>query len=236
MFLNLTNVQAGYGETQILWGVDLHINKGEMVSLIGSNGAGKTTLMYTIMGIIPLKGGEIWFEGERLDLLKPEEIPKKGIALVPQGRRLFAKSTVEQNLLIGAFTRNNKQEIHQDLEKIFTLFPRLYERRNQFAGTMSGGEQQMCAIARALMTRPKLMLIDEMSLGLAPLLVENILVSLGNLQQEGLTIMLVEQDVEIALEFSNRAYVMETGKILTSGPSKMMLDRKDIKEAYLGIG
>ncbi|MEM7828327.1 MAG: ABC transporter ATP-binding protein [Candidatus Aenigmatarchaeota archaeon] len=233
--LKVSSVIAGYGEIQVLWDVSLYVSKGEIVSLIGSNGAGKSTLLAVISGLIKPRKGSIIFEGMNINDLTPEAIVRMGISHVPQGRRLFAGLTVRENLMMGAYLRKNRREIQQDLDFVYTLFPRLKEREKQLAGKLSGGEQQMCAIGRALMSSPKLLLIDELSLGLAPVVVDSLIKVLHQINQKGTTILLVEQDVQIALENSTRAYVMETGRITMEGTARDLLTNEHIRKAYLGL-
>ncbi len=234
--LSIRDVHAGYGEIQTLWGISLDIKHREIIALLGGNGAGKSTLINTISGIIfPFKGN-IYFEGEDISFLNTTKRVQIGITQIPEGRLLFSGLTVLQNLRLGAFSRKDKKELQRDLEFIFHLFPRLYERKNQLAGTLSGGEQQMCAIGRGLMSNPKLLLIDELSLGLAPLIVDHIMEILRRVYEEKvLSIILVEQDVQLGLEFSNRAYVIETGRIVREGDSKDLIKDPEIQRAYLGI-
>lgn len=234
--LSIRDVHAGYGEIQTLWGISLDIKHREIIALLGGNGAGKSTLINTISGIIfPFKGN-IYFEGEDISFLNTTKRVQIGITQIPEGRLLFSGLTVLQNLRLGAFSRKDKKELQKDLEFIFHLFPRLYERKNQLAGTLSGGEQQMCAIGRGLMSNPKLLLIDELSLGLAPLIVDHIMEILRRVYEEKvLSIILVEQDVQLGLEFSNRAYVIETGRIVREGDSKDLIKDPEIQRAYLGI-
>ncbi len=234
--LTLENIDMGYGDTKILWDVSLNVKKGEIVALIGSNGAGKTTLMYTVSGLYAPWKGRIRWEGNDITKTRAHERIHYGLALVPQGRRLFPSMTVEQNLHMGALHRKFKQQdLAKELNHVYDLFPRLQEREKQLAGKLSGGEQQMLAIGRALMANPKMLLIDEMSLGLAPVLVDNIIISLKEIAKEGITVFLVEQDVEIALEISQRAYVLEHGKIALEGSSAWLYDHPQVKEAYLGM-
>ncbi len=233
--IEVRQLEVGYGDIQILWGIDLHLLPGEVISLVGSNGAGKSTLINTISGLIRPRRGEIFFEGKAITGLMPPEIVTKGIAQVPEGRKLFAGMTVWENLMIGAYTRTDKRDIEADLAFVFQLFPRLNERKRQLAGTLSGGEGQMCAIGRALMSHPKLLLIDELSLGLSPLMVDTLIQSIAQIHQKGATILLVEQDVQVALENTNRGYVLETGRINLSGKSADLLNNGMIKKAFLGI-
>ena len=234
--LKIRNLYAYYGSVQALSGVTCHINAGEVVALIGANGAGKTTLLNAVCGLVR-REGEILFAGRSLTGLAPEEIVGLGISQVPEGRQLFAPMTVAENLELGAYRRRRRgarEAIQADLERVFTLFPRLQDRLQQQAGTMSGGEQQMLAIGRALMARPRLLLLDEPSLGLAPLVVEDILATLGVLRGEGVTILLVEQNARAALKVADRAYVLETGRIILGGAARDLLSDRQVTRAYLG--
>jgi branched-chain amino acid transport system ATP-binding protein len=233
--LKLTGIEAGYGEINVLWGVDMALAQGEITALIGSNGAGKSTLMRTLSGLIEPTAGRIDWAGEDLCGLSPAQILTRGIAHVPEGRRLFSAMSVEDNLLMGAYARKeSRAAIRRDLERVYTTFPKLHERRNQAAGTMSGGEQQMCAIGRGMMSAPRLLMIDELSLGLSPLLVEQLIEALQSLNREGLSILVVEQDVITALELSTTAYVMDMGRIVQSGRSSELMHDPAIRSAYLG--
>lgn len=225
---------AGYGDVRVLWDVSLAVSPGEIVALIGSNGAGKSTLLAALSGLIPVVHGHVTFEGRELAGLPPDRIVAAGVVQVPQGRRLFGSLTVRENLLMGAYLRRDR-EVDSDLERVLGLLPRLRERIGYLAGRLSGGEQQQAAIARALMARPKVLLIDEMSLGLAPVLVEQLLVILRDINADGVSILMVEQDVETALEFAARAYVLETGRVKLSGPAKVLLDDPEVQRAYLGV-
>lgn len=234
--LRVASLSAGYGEIRVLWDVNLEIQEGEIVSLLGANGAGKSTLLSTICGLLKALSGEVYFLDEAIAGIGSDEIVKRGICMIPEGRRLFSGMTVKENLMMGAFTRNDEKKIVQDLERVFGLFPTLKERRNQLAGTLSGGEQQMCAIGRGLMAQPKLLIIDELSLGLAPVIVDELMKVIDTLhRQERRTILLVEQDVELALQHSQRGYVLETGHITLSGPAQDLLNNPHVKTAYLGI-
>lgn len=234
--LFIKDINAGYGEIQTLWEISLSVKSREIIALLGGNGAGKSTLINTISGIIFPTRGNIYFEGEDISFLNPTKRVKIGITQIPEGRLLFPGLTVLQNLRLGAFTRRARKGLDKDLEFVFHLFPRLYERKNQLAGTLSGGEQQMCAIGRGLMSNPKLLLIDELSLGLAPLIVDHIMEALRRVYEEKkLSIILVEQDVQLGLEFSHRAYVIETGKIVKEGNSKDLIKDTEIRRAYLGL-
>jgi branched-chain amino acid transport system ATP-binding protein len=233
--LQLSGLQAGYGEITVLWGIDLVLQQGEITALIGSNGAGKSTLMRALSGLINPTAGQMLWEGSELRGLSPAQILRHGIAHVPEGRRLFSAMNVEDNLLMGAYGRKQARAvISGDLQRVYGTFPKLYERRKQAAGTMSGGEQQMCAIGRGMMSAPRLLMIDELSLGLSPLLVEQLIEALRVLNREGLSILVVEQDVVTALELSSTAYAMDMGKIVRSGPSSTLLHDPAIRKAYLG--
>ncbi|MFP5405446.1 MAG: ABC transporter ATP-binding protein [Gammaproteobacteria bacterium] len=233
--LRVAGLQSGYGQVQVLWGVDLEVRKGEITALIGSNGAGKSTLMRTLSGLVAARAGNIVWKGEDVRGSSPARVLDLGIVHVPEGRRLFSAMTVEENLGMGAYLRRiPRAELLRDLERVYSIFPRLKERRTQAAGTMSGGEQQMCAIGRGLMGAPQLLMIDELSLGLSPLLVEQLIETLLALNREGLTMLVVEQDVMTALEVSTRAYVMDTGRVIRHGPSDELLTDSAIRDAYLG--
>jgi len=235
--LKIEGLQSGYGEITVLWGVDMAVREGEITALIGSNGAGKSTLMRTLSGLVPARAGRVLWDGDEIQGQDPAKVLGRGIAHVPEGRRLFSAMTVEDNLIMGAFLRRiGRAELQRDLDRIYTIFPKLKERRNQAAGTMSGGEQQMCAIGRGLMSAPRLLMIDELSLGLSPLLVEQLIEALVALNRdEGLTILVVEQDVVTALELSHSAYVMDTGKVVQHGPSQELLRDPAVRQAYLGV-
>jgi len=233
--IEVKNLSVAYGDVQVLWGINLNIEEGKIISIIGSNGAGKTTFLKALSGLLPYKEGDIFFKGESLKNLTSDEIVKKGIIHVPEGRRLFPDMTVEENLLMGAYVRKNDPTIKEDLEYVYSIFPRLKERRMQLAGSLSGGEQQMLAIARGLMGKPEVFIIDEMSLGLAPLIVDNLIDIVKKINSEGKTILLVEQDVQLALENSDYAYVFDIGRIAMEGPSKELLNNPEIKKVYLGM-
>ena len=220
MFFKIDNLNVHYGAIHALKNVSLEVNEGEIVTLIGSNGAGKTTTLRTISGLVPKTSGSIEFLDESLDSVKATDIVKKGISHVPEGRRIFPDMTVLENLQMGAYLRNDKDGIKKDILEIYNKFPRLKERKNQLAGTLSGGEQQMLAISRALMSRPKFLLLDEPSMGLAPVIVQDIFKLIKQINQEGTTIFLVEQNANMALSISNRAYILETGEIVMSGDAK----------------
>ena len=233
VLLKVSDVRAAYGDVPVLWGVDLEVVRGEIVCLVGSNGAGKTTLMRTISGLLPATAGSIRFDGRELGRAQPEQTLGAGIAQVPEGRRLFSAMSVRDNLLMGAYLRRD-DAVARDLERMYVLFPILRNRQHQQAGTLSGGEQQMCAIARGLMSAPKLLLIDELSLGLAPAVVDQLCDTLRALNRAGLTLLVVEQDVAIALDLANHAFVMDTGRIVSSGEASALANDPAIREAYLG--
>jgi branched-chain amino acid transport system ATP-binding protein len=232
--LELRNVSSGYGAIEAVRSIDIRIDRGEIVTLIGANGAGKSTTLRNITMLVPVTSGEILFEGRLLNGLPTHEIARAGIALVPEGRAIFANLSVSENLEMGAYLQRDAKLNADSLDRVFTLFPRLKERRKQSSGTLSGGEQQMLAIGRALMARPRLLLLDEPSLGLAPLLVQTIFTAIDTINQEGTTILLVEQNAMAALKHSHRAYVLETGRIVTEGPSQELAKDERVKEAYLG--
>jgi branched-chain amino acid transport system ATP-binding protein len=233
VLLKVSGVHSGYGDVPVLWGVDLEVERGEIVCLVGSNGAGKTTLMRTISGLLPATAGSIAFDGREIGRALPEQTLGAGIAQVPEGRRLFAAMSIRDNLLMGAYLRRDGA-IASDLERMYTLFPILRDRQHQQAGTLSGGEQQMCAIARGLMSAPKLLLIDELSLGLAPAIVDQLCDTLRALNRDGLTLLVVEQDVAIALDIAHHGFVMDTGRIVSSGEAGALAKDPAIREAYLG--
>jgi branched-chain amino acid transport system ATP-binding protein len=232
--LELRGVSSGYGAIEAVRGIDLRVAKGEIVTLIGANGAGKSTTLRNIVGLVKLTAGEIVFEGQPLKGIPTHKITAMGISLVPEGRAIFANLSVQDNLDMGAYLRKDRNEKAEDLERVFNLFPRLRERRKQQGGTLSGGEQQMLAIGRALMARPRLLLLDEPSLGLAPLLVHTILTAIDEINREGTTVLLVEQNANAALKHSHRAYVLETGSIVMEGPSAEVAANPRVKAAYLG--
>ena len=233
--LEVRDLCSGYGQVQILWDVSLDVKQGEVVALIGANGAGKTTLLYTLSQLVKPRAGSVRFAGRDLTHARPEEVVGAGIVHVPQGRRLFAGLPVKENLLQGVYLRRANKQIEEDLEWVFGLLPRVKERANQLAGRLSGGEQQMCAIGRGLMSRPRLLLIDELSLGLAPLVVDNLLDLISQINRNGTTVLLVEQDVQVALEHAHRGYVLETGRIVQSSPAAVLLEDPKIRQAYLGL-
>ena len=232
--LKIDNIDVYYGAIHALKGISLEVNEGEIVTLIGANGAGKSTTLRTISGLLKPKTGSITFLGQSIAGVRAHEIVKKGISQVPEGRRVFAEMTVMENLDLGAFVRKDKAGIQQDLKHVFELFPRLEERKNQSAGTLSGGEQQMLALGRALMSRPKLLLLDEPSMGLAPLLIKEIFNIIVDINKSGTTVLLVEQNANMALSIANRAYVLETGRITLSGKAQDLAASEDVRKAYLG--
>jgi branched-chain amino acid transport system ATP-binding protein len=233
--LEVDKIRSGYGEIQVLWDVSLKVEEGEFVAIVGANGAGKSTLLKTIAGIIKQKSGTITFEENNIEGLSAHSIVPMGIALVPEGRRVFPYMTVRENLDMGAYSVKKQESIQANLEWVYSLFPKLKERQKQLAGTFSGGEQQMLVIGRALMSRPRFLMLDEPSLGLQPNIVSNVFESLQVLHKEGVTILLVEQNVRKSLEIAQRGYVLEHGRIVMSGDSETLLQNDDIRKAYLGI-
>ena len=233
--MDLQNVSAGYGELQILYDVSLNVQLGEIVALVGANGAGKSTLINTITGMLPISSGQILFDDIPMRNVRAHTVIRHGISLVPEGRRLFPYMTVLENLEVGAYIEKNGNVINENLQWVFSIFPKLKERRKQLAGTFSGGEQQMLTIGRALMTRPKFLILDEPSLGLAPVIVNEVFDIIQLLLKEGVTILLVEQNVRRSLEIANRAYVLEHGRIVMGGESRELLEDEKVKRAYLGI-
>ncbi len=232
--LQLQNLQIAYGGIQAVKGIDLELYSGELVCLIGANGAGKTTTLNAIAGVLPLAGGDIVYAGDKVNTIPAHKRLRAGIALVPEGRGIFTRLTVEENLRMGAYTRTDKAGIEADLERVYTMLPRVKERLPQVAGTLSGGEQQMVAVGRALMSRPKLLLLDEPSMGLAPLVVEKIFEVVQSVAREGVTVLLVEQNANLALEFAQRGYVMESGKVTLTGSGGELLADPKVRAAYLG--
>jgi branched-chain amino acid transport system ATP-binding protein len=232
--LTLENISVNYGAIEALRGVSMRVEQGEVITLIGANGAGKTTTLRTITGLLAPRAGRVTYEGADISGAATHRLVSRGIAMSPEGRGVFANLSVRENLLMGAYIKKDKREIGEDLERGFAMFPRLKEREAQKAGTLSGGEQQMLAMARALMSRPRLLLLDEPSLGLAPLVVHTIFEAIDEIRGRGTTILLVEQNAHAALKHSDRAYVMETGRIVMEGPSKDLAADPRIKEAYLG--
>jgi len=233
--LEMRNVDVYYGRVQALRGISLHVGQGEIVALIGSNGAGKTTTLRTISGLVRPARGEVVLGGEPIHTLGAEMIARRGIGHAPEGRRLFARMTVRENLEMGAFSRRDGRGVREDFERVYTLFPRLHERSSQLAGSLSGGEQQMVAIGRALMAKPTVLLLDEPSLGLSPILVEAIFTTVREINATGTTILLIEQNALIALNTARRAYVLETGSISLEGPAADLLESPDVQRAYLGM-
>jgi branched-chain amino acid transport system ATP-binding protein len=233
--LELKNLNAGYDFLQVLWDVSLHVDQGEFVDLVGPNGAGKSTTMRTVAGLLPPKDGEILFKGRSIKKLKAHEISRMGISYVSEQLNLFTDMSVEENLLLGAYAIRDPEEQQKTLKFVYELFPRLAERKKQLAGTMSGGERKMLAIARGMMSDPELMLVDEPSLGLQPNLVTDVFHSLQLLRNQGVTILLVEQNVNKTLEITDRAYILEQGRIVMEGPSRSMKENEHVRNAYLGI-
>ena len=232
--LEVKGLEVYYGVIQALKGIDFEVNEGEIVTLIGANGAGKTTTMQSVIGLIPPKAGTVSFEGKDITHLHCHKIVSLGMSQVPEGRRIFQELTVYQNLLMGAYIQKDKKAIKEDIKKIYARFPRLEERKNQIAGTLYGGEQQMLAMGRALMSRPKLLMLDEPSMGLSPLLVDEVFTIIKDLNKEGTTVLLVEQNAGKSLAISDRAYVLENGKIVLSGTGEELLQSEEVKKAYLG--
>jgi len=233
--LEVKNVSVGYELVQILWDVSFNIKEKEIVSIIGPNGAGKTTLVKTIMGLLPAKTGSIKFKGEQIENLQPYEIVKKKISLIPEGRDIFPRMTVEENILLGAYTISDKQQVKDSQERIYNIFPVLRKKEKALAQTLSGGEQQMLVIGRSLMSKPELLILDEPSLGLAPIIVAKVLDTLRQINEEGVTVLLVEQNIRDSLNVANRGYVLEEGKIILEGESRELLSNDHIKEVYLGL-
>jgi len=233
--LKVENIHTYYGKIHALDGISLQVNEGEIVCLIGANGAGKTTILKTICGLLKPAEGSIHFGQEDLTRLPPHQIIRRGIALVPEGRRVFARMSTQENLEMGAFTRNDRQAIQQEIERMFVLFPRLKERRGQLAGTLSGGEQQMLAIARALMVKPVVLLMDEPSMGLSPILLESIFATILEINRQGTTVLLVEQNTMVTLEVAHRGYVIQTGRIVHADTAAGLRTNAMVQKAYLGI-
>ncbi|MCS7235915.1 MAG: ABC transporter ATP-binding protein [Armatimonadota bacterium] len=232
--LELEDLHVYYGNIHALKGVSLHVEAGEIVALLGANGAGKSTTLNTVSGLLRPRRGSVRLEGDDLIRVPPHRIVERGVVQVPEGRRIFGQLTVLENLEMGAFTRTDPQGVKEDLERVFTLFPRLKERAGQVAGTLSGGEQQMLAIGRALMARPRVLLMDEPSMGLAPLLVEQIFDAIQEINRQGTTILLVEQNAYMALQVAHRGYVLQTGQVVLSGPAEQLRENPEVKRAYLG--
>ena len=234
--LALESLKVAYGGIQAVKGIDLVVGKGELVCLIGANGAGKTTTLKGVTGLQPVSGGTVRFDGEDVTGAPAFQLVRRGLAMVPEGRGVFGALTIEENLAMGAYTRNDRAGIRADIERVFGLFPRLEERRRQTAGTLSGGEQQMLAMGRAMMSRPRLLLLDEPSMGLAPLMVQKVFETILAVSTEGVTILLIEQNAKLALEVSHRGYVMESGEITLAGEAKSLLHDPKVRAAYLGVG
>ena len=233
--LEIRDVNAGYGEVQILWGTSLTLEEGKLTSLVGTNGAGKTTLLRTVMGLNRPWEGSVWFNGEDVTRLSPHVKAERGLVLVPEGRQLFTDMSVAENLEMGASPKRARPHVKRNLERVFEMFPRLQERRDQKAGTLSGGEQQMLAVARGIMAEPIILMLDELSLGLAPVLVLDLFGTLGQLKEAGLTMLLVEQNVQMALAVSDYGYVLAQGRIELEGPSRELARNEHVRTAYLGI-
>jgi len=234
--LALEGLKVAYGGIQAVKGIDLTVGDGELVCLIGANGAGKTTTLKGVTGLQPVSGGTVRYGGEDVTGMRAFELVRRGLAMVPEGRGVFGGLTIEENLAMGAYTRSDKAGVRSDIERVFTLFPRLKERRRQTAGTLSGGEQQMLAMGRAMMSRPRMLLLDEPSMGLAPLMVQKVFETVLAVSSEGVTILLIEQNAKLALEVSHRGYVMESGEITLSGDAKSLLHDPKVRAAYLGVG
>jgi branched-chain amino acid transport system ATP-binding protein len=234
MMLEVKNLHVYYGAIHALKGINFHVEEGEIVALIGANGAGKSTTLSTISGLLQPREGSVTFRGENITMTPAEQTVQKGIVQVPEGRKIFATLTVMENLEMGAYSQRNKAQFKKDLENVFTLFPRLRERQNQLGGTFSGGEQQMLAIARALMSNPSMLLLDEPSMGLSPILVEQIFEIVQNINKQGTSVLLVEQNAQMALSIADRAYVLETGEITLEGEAQDVLRNPNVIEAYLG--
>lgn len=233
--LKTSNLNVYYGDAQVLWNIDMEVNEGEILAVIGSNGAGKSTLLRTISGIGPRHDGKIFFNDQEITSSTPRERVSRGMSHVPEGRRLFSGLPVKDNLLMGAYIRKDKDQIMKDLDRVCDLFPILRERQNQLAGKLSGGEQQMCALARGLMSNPQILLIDELSLGLAPVVVDDLMEILKKIRDQGTTVVVVEQDVQNGLSLADRGYVVEHGRIVLSGSSEELLNNDKVRQAYLGI-
>lgn len=231
--VRVEGLTVAYGGIEAVRGVSLEVEEGELVTLIGNNGAGKTSTLMAISGIAPIRSGRIVIDGEETTRLPPHAIVARGVAHCPEGRLVFGRLTVQENLRLGAYQRKDSAGVKQDLDRVYALFPRLLERRTQLAGTLSGGEQQMLAIGRALMSKPRLLMLDEPSLGLAPLIVQRIFSVIQQLHEEGVTILLVEQNAHLALHIADRAYVLETGEVRLAGPAKRLIDNPEVRRAYL---
>ena len=236
MLLRVLDIETYYGSSQALKGISLEVKKGKLISILGANGAGKTTLLRTICGLIAPRRGTIEFEGRRIDRLEAEEIVRLGISHCPEGRKLFPQMTVFKNLLLGAYVRgNDRQGVQATMEEVFELFPVLKERHQQMAGTLSGGEQQMLVISRGLMSKPKLLMLDEPSLGIAPLLLDRIYAVIKDINRRGMTMLLVEQNAGVALSIAHQGYILETGEIVLAGEAHQLLNEEKVKQAYLGV-
>jgi branched-chain amino acid transport system ATP-binding protein len=233
--LKIESIHAGYGPLEVLCGVSLEVAQGEIVTMIGSNGAGKTTTLMCVSGIIPVRTGRILFEGREIQRVPADQLVRRGLAQVPEGRKIFPRLTVLENLEMGAFVRNDKPGFETDKEKVFALFPILKERQSQLGGTLSGGEQQMLAIGRALMSRPRMLLMDEPSMGIAPILVLRIFDAVRELNQQGMTVLLVEQNARQALKLAHRGYVLENGRIVMTAPAAQLAESDEVRKAYLGV-
>ena len=233
--LKVENIQCGYDGVPVIHGISLDVAQGEIVAIVGANGAGKTTTMRTIVGLMHPYRGKVTFAGKDITLMEAHDTIKLGISYVPEGRRLFSKLTIRENLELGAFIKNDRKGIDESLERVFELFPKLYDRRTQVAETMSGGEQQMVAIARGLMSDPKLLLLDELSLGLMPSLVEKVMEAVVAINRSGVTVLIVEQMVQEALEIAHRGYVIQTGQIVQQGTAQELLDSPEVRKAYMGL-
>jgi branched-chain amino acid transport system ATP-binding protein len=233
--LQIEGLKSGYGDVQVLWGIDLAVQAGEIACIVGSNGAGKTTLLRTISGVVRATAGSIRFSSERIEKADPEAILRRGIAHVPEGRRLFKGLSVRDNLLLGAHLRRDREEIARDLDRVLAIFPILAERRSQDATTLSGGEQQMCAVGRGIMSKPRLLMVDELSLGLAPQAVDHIGEALVEINKTGITILLVEQDVATAFELARNGFVIELGRVAIAGETRALAQDARVREAYLGV-
>ena len=234
--LELRQLHVSYGGIKAVRGIDLHVEKGELVCLIGANGAGKSTTLKAICGLVPASKDSIHYAGRCIVGVASFQLVRQGLAMVPEGRGVFGQLTIEENLAMGAYVRSDTAKIHSDIERVFTLFPRLKERRRQAAGTLSGGEQQMLAIGRALLSRPTMLLLDEPSMGLAPIMVKKIFDTVRTIAAEGVTVLLIEQNAKLALETADRGYVMESGEITLQGKAKALLDDPKVRQAYLGEG
>jgi len=232
--LELQRLQVAYGGIKAVKAIDLHVAQGELVCLIGANGAGKTTTLKAICGLVPIAGGTVRYDGQETGTVPSFQLVRRGLVMVPEGRGIFGRLTIEENLAMGAYTRRDKSAIRQDVERVFTLFPRLKERRSQAAGTLSGGEQQMLAMGRAMLSRPKLLLLDEPSMGLSPIMVQKVFETVRAIAAEGVTILLIEQNAKLAVVVSHRCYVMESGEITLSGPANSLFTDPKVRSDYLG--